>query len=143
MTSSNATPDIAQALARINRRLDQIERRLNAAPGPFKSEVSYSYSGALTVSTSPPFTLHVPEVAFILTVLLGTAGSSGTVVSLTKNGATVATVTLASGIDRVTFPLSVYYAGSDQDVGAFVLSTAGSGALDLSVIARFKPAPTG
>lgn len=100
-------------------------------------EISASLAGALVASESTPWYpkrgSHVTEFH----ALLGTAGSSSTVVVLKKNGTTIATITLGSGVTVGTPQyLDVLWA-NDSDILTFEVTTAGTAAENLTCIARF------
>lgn len=141
MTVSLNSPDLAKAISILSRRVDVLERRRKPAFDQFRPTVDYSYSGAVTTAGSPNYSFELPEVAYNLVLHLTTAGSSATVVELHRNGVMAASATLDSGIDKVVVPLSIEYAGQDQDVLRLVTTTAGTGAVDLTVIVRLRLAP--
>lgn len=116
-------------LTHLYERVARLERRRP------RHSVPFSYAGAVAVSASTPW---VPQEGGVLTearALLGTAGSSSTVVTVYVNGSSVGTVTLTSGQTNESTALSEALV-ADTDVVTVGVTTAGTGAEDLTVLLR-------
>lgn len=99
-------------------------------------EVEFSYAGAVAVSTSTPWAAAANCTANSVRALLGTAGSSSTVVTVYVNGSSIGTVTLTSGQTNVGAALTTTVVAQDTDVVTVAVTTAGTGAADLTVLLR-------
>lgn len=95
----------------------------------------FSLAGSVAVSTSGPDTPAADGTLFKVRCLLGTAGTSSTVVTVYVNGSSVGTVTLTSGQTNVAASFSEALT-ADSDLVTVGVTTAGSGAKDLTVLAR-------
>ena len=137
MTTSNQPPNLANELSKLKHRLDILERRLNKPTGQFKPEIVFSQDGAVTASGSPAYEFGVAERAYVLVARLVTPGSTDTTVDLLKNGTSVATVTVQADQYRGSEPISTSWA-PDSDEFRYEVTSAGSGAQQLTVITRFK-----
>lgn len=136
MSTSNTPPDPGRAVAALNRRVDILERRLRALEGQFKPEITFSYSGALTESSSPVWTRRDTGRLMSIAAHLGTAGSTDTSIDVLVNEATIATVTIPATVNSVLVPCSVIV-NKDIDRLQDVIATVGTGAQDLTVQHRF------
>src|SRR4051794_22305696 len=110
-----------QITADDRRRIGRLERKRVSHSVPF------SYSGALLLSTSPPWTPHEDRALIDVRVLLGTTGTSNTVVTVYVNGSSVGTVTLGSGVANNSATLSTSLA-ANTDVVTVGITTVGTGA---------------
>lgn len=98
---------------------------------------TFSYAGALASgTTSPPVRLRFSQTATLVAVTLGTAGSTSTVLDLLKNGVSVDTITVAAAGTIHDEVLSVAYT-ADTDVLELTVTTAGTGAADMTATVRF------
>jgi len=95
-------------------------------------DIIFNLPGAVSVSTSPGVPLRDPMSAVGLSVHLDTPGSTTTTVNLLKNGAVVATVSLAATVAYAYVAISpaVAYAAR-SDTYALSVSAAGTGAAGL------------
>jgi hypothetical protein len=94
-------------------------------------EVVFSYAGALATATSPPYPLR--GTLREITIGLGTAGTSDTVVTPKRGSTSLATITLGSGITTKT----VYYRERfASEVLTLTITTVGTGAADLSAVTK-------
>jgi hypothetical protein len=121
-------------------RLHELETRRQSAQQKPASEdelIVFSHAGALATSTSGPYVPLRKGRLFYVLCVLGTAGSSSTVVSIKKNGSEITTVTLASSDTIEAKNLSTSFAvGADKlTIG---ITTVGTGAADLTVECRFS-----
>lgn len=137
MPASLLAPDLRRMVAAIERRLGILERRLR--PGAVNDdthETLFSYAGALVASTSPPVRLRHGGTLTVLVVTLGTAGSTDSVLTVQKNGATVATVTVPSSSTTHTGQVGAYFS-ADTDKLILTITTAGTDAANMTAEARF------
>lgn len=136
MTITNVPPDVQRLLSKMSQRIDILERRLRALENSYEPELPFVQSGAVSVGESPPWIRRKGGTLVGVLVALGAAGSSATVVTVRKNGSTVATVTLAAGTDQAETTLSEP-AAPNMDRFTAAVTTAGSGATDLTVHTRW------
>lgn len=101
-----------------------------------EERIPFSYAGALAVSTSPPWVPLRDRTVFGCRALLGTAGTSNTVVTVYVNGGSVGSVTLGSGATNVGGSLTATALAADTDVVTVGVTTTGAGAKDLTVLVR-------
>lgn len=139
MSTSNTPPDPGKAVAELNRRVDILERRLRNLEGQFKPEITFSYSGALTASSSPVWTRRETGRLMSIAAHLGTAGTTATAINVLVNGVVVATATIPATVASVVIPCSVVV-HADVDRLQDIIATVGSGAQDLTVQHRFAAA---
>lgn len=113
------------------------ERRLRRHVAPLAPErIPFSYPGALALSTSPPWVPVRDVTLYDVRALLGTAGTSSTVVTVYVNGVSVGTVTLTSGQTNVGASLTSTALAADTDLVTVAVTTVGTGAKDLDVLVR-------
>lgn len=115
------------------RRSVDAERPSGAASRP---SVVFSLPGSVAASTSGPWVADAGTTLVSVRALLGTAGSSSTTVVVKVNGTSVGTVTLASGDTSERADINAALV-ADTDVVTMAVTAAGTGAADLTVIARF------
>lgn len=137
MSSSNTPPDPWKAIQALNRRVDILERRRNDLDDPFKPEIVFSYSGPLATATSPPYPFAVASRMFAVVCAVGTPGGTATTVDILKDDDPIGTATIPAGATIATVPISSKWS-PDQDILKFEITSAGSGAVDLTVSARFR-----
>lgn len=129
--ASNVGPIRHTAITR--KSVDRLDRQMRRIP---RHSVPFSYAGALAVSTSGPW---VPQENCTITevrVLLGTAGTSNTVVTVYVGGVSIGTVTLGSGVTNNSASFSEPLT-ADTDVVTVGVTTLGSGSpADLTVLVR-------
>lgn len=95
----------------------------------------FTLSGPVAVTSSPGDAADFDTTLVEVRCLLGTAGSSSTVVTVYVNGTSVGTVTLTSSTTNasVTFATALT---ADTDILTVGVTTAGTGAKDLTVLGR-------
>lgn len=138
MSANNTPPNIEAMFRAVNRRLDELERRLRAQPTAFSPEVVFTWYGPLATAQSPVATRRDPAKLVIVDAHLDTAGASDTVVHVLKNGVLVVTVTIPAGLVTVNVPCSVQFDTGDRLQDS--ITTAGSGAVSLTVQHRWGEA---
>lgn len=118
----------------------QAKRPVGVDDGRTVFVIPFSFAGALAVSESGPYEPHIATRLVSVRIALGTAGTSNTVLAVKKNGTaltpTSGSLTLGSGVTRAT----VYFYSAltaDLDYITVAITTAGAGAKDLVVQARF------
>ena len=123
------------------RRLESVERRTKTPERSKSEEIAvWSHSGAITVTTSgeePEHDVRVGGQLVSFKVRLKTAGSTSTVVTFYKNGASLGTVTLAASATSKEDYLGNYRAKPGDSIGCRI-TTAGTGAKGLSAFAVMK-----
>jgi hypothetical protein len=140
VTEYNVPPAFVEQINQIKKRLDALERRKNPLPDVDRPEIVFSYSGALAVSESMQWTRRETGVLVEVLARVRVAGGSDTVIEVQKNGTTEVTVTIPADQTWVKIPCAVSFS-ADQDVLHDVLTTVGSGAMDLTVQHRFRARP--
>lgn len=132
-------PDIRAMVRDLFRRVDLLERRLsNLARRKLILDIPFSLDGVVYVSTSPPYYLaDRGGTVYEVVVGLRVAGTSSTTVIVTKNGNTIATVTLASGETFKKVKLTSDFTGN-QDRMNVQVTAPGTGATGLDVQVRAK-----
>lgn len=136
MAATLLLPALRQILAAFDRRIGVLERRTSAsAAAAIDSEIIFSYAGPLAAGESPPVLVRHSGVLSVLAVALGTAGSTSTTIEVKRNGTTVATVVVPSG--DVAFNGDVTVAYTPEELLAIEITTAGTGAADMTASARF------
>lgn len=139
MPGANLPHDQAAQTAALARRLEDLERpsRVPGREGAIE-ELRFSQSGAVAVMTSGPDEARMTGQLIAVICRLGTAGTSNTVVTVYRNGTSIGTVTLASGALRVAAYLGNYRIAAETDVMTVGITTAGTGAKDLTVKLRLR-----
>lgn len=146
--------DPQYALQRINRALTSMApgtmggRVANASPisggassgesgGGGVAEANFSFYGLLHETVSPPYRVLSDAISSLssVTVTLGSAGVTHTVVDLLLNGIVVATVTVAAGSTHDTDTVTVDLAR--DDVLNARVTEPGDGAIDVTVQVEF------
>lgn len=136
MTTSNTPPDVQRILSQHARRLDILERRLRALEVAYEPELPFVQSGAVTAGESPPWVRRKGGKLVEVVALLGTAGTSATVIEVRKNGAAIGTITMPAGEIQRHLTLAER-AAPDADRFTAAVTTAGSSAMDLTVATRW------
>lgn len=131
-------PDIRTALARLDKRIGILERRTRREEPAVDDtrEILFSYAGDLATGTSPPVRVRQGGILGVLAVTLGTAGSTGTDIDVLRNGTIVATVTVPASTEIYDGDVLARFA-ADSDTLALEITTAGTGAADMTAAARF------
>lgn len=137
MSTANTPPRIDSELSKMKKRIDALERRLNDLASIYRPEIVFSFSGPLTPGESPTWTRREAGRLIEVHARLRVAGTTDTVIEIHKNGEEVLTVTVPAGQAMVRVPTSIFFA-ADMDVLHDVLTTAGTGAIDLTVMHRFR-----
>lgn len=131
-------PDLRRTLADLERRLQILERRIRAsAPDSVDSEIIFSLSGTVIASSSSKAFVRTGGRLVKVVCSLVTAGTTTTTVQIKKNGSTVVTVNLGSGVTLDETIANVEF-GKDSDALSITVSAAGSGAAGLTVQTRFS-----
>jgi hypothetical protein len=137
MSGTITRPDWAAAIADLARRLGNLERRTTPAVlVDGGHEIVFSYAGALTAAVSPPARVWRGGNLTVLAVTLGTAGSTSTVIDVLRNGTVVGTVTVPSSTEIYNGEVSARFI-ADVDTLALEITSAGTGAAELTAAARF------
>lgn len=138
MTRTLQLPDLRRILDGLDRRLSIIERRVTSTSpdSGINDDIIFSHAGALiSGSESPPVKVRYRGNITVLAVALGTAGSTGTVLKIIKNGSVAATVTVpASSAD---YGPNVGVRLNPEDRLSLEVDTAGTGAANMTATARF------
>lgn len=138
MSSTLTRPDWAAAIKDLARRVGMLERRTTPATAVnVVTEISFSYSGTLAASTSPPTRLRQSGTLTTVAITLGTAGSTATTLTVERNGSTIATLTVPSATTIYDADVGVRF-DADTDILALAITTAGTGAADMTAAARFS-----
>lgn len=137
MTTTLTPADLIQLVSQLSSRVDQLERRLRAVEEVYEPELPFVQSGAVSTGQSPPWVRRKAGTLQEMVLLLGQAGTSATVVTLTKNGNVIATGTLSAGVDQVHITIGVP-ASPDTDRFVAAVTSAGAGAEDLTVATRWS-----
>lgn len=139
MTATLLTPDLRRILAALERRLGILERRITGQTASVDDSESiiFSYAGALVDgTTSPPIRTIRGGILAVLVVMLGTAGSTDTIILVERNGTTVATVTVPASTEAYEAEVGARFL-ADSDALTLTIDTAGTGAADMTADARF------
>lgn len=133
-------PDLRTMVRKALDRIDRLERRLaNLAGLRVVVDVPFTLVDVF-VSTSPGYYFADPGgTIFEVVASLGTAGSSTTVISVTRNGNEIASITFGAGETFKKVRVTSDVVGN-QDRLEVSVTTAGLGALDLTVQVRAKVA---
>lgn len=99
-------------------------------------EIFFSMAGAVSTGSFGPAVARYSSTLVEVQCLLTVSGSTSTVVSIRKNGTEIGTVTLAAGETTHTTAFSTAFV-SKTDVLTAAVTTAGTSASTLTVIARF------
>lgn len=138
MSTSLLTPDLRKILGDLARRIGILERRITTAAASIDTsqEIIFSYAGTLAASTSPPVRVWRGGNLAVVAVTLGTAGSTSTVLDVQRNGTTIGTITVPSSTTIYNGTVSGRFV-ADSDTLALAITTAGTGAADMTATARF------
>lgn len=140
MTDSLNGPGLTARLARLQTRVEDIERRLRTRattrPVPAEPlEAVFSHAGTPTTDPSPRWTPRRTATLTTVVVSLATAGSSNTVVTVYVNDGSQGTITLGSSVEQATGTFDDVLV-ADTDYLTVAATTVGTGAADLTVQAR-------
>jgi hypothetical protein len=138
MSVSLLTPDLRRILGDLGRRVGILERRVTSAAAAVDDshEIIFSYAGELAASVSPPARVWRGGNLTVLAVTLGTAGSTDTIIDVLRNGTVVGTVTVPDSVEIFNGEVSARFA-ADSDTLTVEITTAGTGAADMTAAARF------
>lgn len=112
-----------------------------AAPpiAPALQRLVFSYSGTPTLVESPPDEIIDGGTMLLWTALLGTAGSTSTVIDVLVSGVTVATLTLAAAATRTTTgAIAIPVGPGGIDTVSLLPTAIGTGALDLTCAGYYQ-----
>lgn len=98
-------------------------------------EATFSHKGTPSTDESGPWSPHRTATLRQVLVLLGTAGSTNTIVTVYVNGGSQGTVTLGNGVTKNTAVFDDVLV-ADTDILTVAATTVGTGAADLTVQAR-------
>lgn len=125
-------------------RVDNAERGQRDATDPRRAgrvqaelEAVFSHAGTPVTTASARWYPRRTARLYRVVVSLATAGTSNTVVTVYVNGGSQGTVTLASGVNRVSAAFDNVLA-ADADWLTVAATTVGAGAKDLTVQARLS-----
>lgn len=137
MTRTYLPPDQGRQIRELERRLAILERRITAAgvAADDSFEIVFSYAGTLAASVSPPVRVRRAGNLAVLAFTFGTPGSTDTTVDVIRNGTVVATVVVPDSVE--TFNGLVGFRLDAEDQLSLEITTAGTGASDMTVGARF------
>ena len=138
MSGTISRPDWASAISDLTRRIGVLERRVPTGPPAVDSsqEIIFSYTGTVAASTSPPVRVWRGGNLSVVAVTFATAGSTSTVLTVNKNGTAVGTVTVPASTTLYNGDVSARFI-ADVDVLTLTVTTAGTGAADMTATARF------
>lgn len=129
--ASNVGPLRHTGITRNN--VQRLDRQMRRQP---KHNVPFSYAGTLAVATSTGWVPDDDVALREVRALLGTAGTSNTVVTVYVNGVSVGTVTLGSGVTNNSAALAEQLT-ADTDVVTVGTTTVGTGSpANLTVLLR-------
>jgi hypothetical protein len=132
-------PDIRRSIGDLARRIGILERRVSTAVSatgsPANDDIIFSYAGDLAATESPPVKLRYGGFFSTLSIALGTAGSTSTILEVKRNGSTVATITVPSSAADYGAAVGVRTFGEDRV--SIEITTVGTGAADMTASARF------
>lgn len=138
MTARLRTRTGPEWLAEHRRRLEDAERRTRTTQSNLGRErrievLTFSQSGPTTVSTSGPDEVRTSGQLEAVIVRLRVAGTTNTVVTIYRNGTSIGTVTLASGVKRNAKYLGSFRITAETDEMTVGVTTAGTGADSVTV----------
>lgn len=138
MSEKLLSPDVRRALGDLARRIGILERRVTSAGTAIDEshEIVFSYAGELAETMSPPARVWRGGNLTVLAVTLGTAGSTDTVIDVLRNGTVVGTVTVPDTVEIFNGDVFARFV-ADVDTIALEITTAGTGAADMTAAARF------
>ena len=140
MSVSLLPPALRRILSDLARRVGILERRVTAASASVDAshEIIFSFAGDLTAATAPPARVWRGGNLTVLAVTFapGSAGSTSTVIDVLRNGAVVGTVTVPASTEVYNGEVSARFA-ADVDTLALEITSAGTGAADMTAAARF------
>lgn len=137
MTTRNIPPDIAALISKMSQRIDILERRLRTLEGNYEPELPFVQSGSITVGESPPFIRRKGGKLVEVVAVLGTAGTSATVIQVRKNGASIGSMTIGGGVTDAQHLTLSEPAAANMDKFTAAVTVAGGGAADLTVHTRW------
>jgi len=140
MSEKLLAPDLRRILADLARRIGILERRISptatANGTPANDDIIFSYAGDLASGTeSPPVKLHYSGFLATVSVALGTAGSTDTSLEINRNGSVIATITVPDAVFDWVVVVGARVNGEDRI--SLTVATAGTGAADMTLSARF------
>jgi len=136
MSVSLQLPDFLRRIAGLEGRVGILERRITSSGESVdrSHSILFSLAGGLSVSTSPPVRVWRGGNLTVIAVTLGTAGTTDTVIDVFRNGTVVATITVPDGATAHNGSVFVRFAAEDSL--ALEITTAGTGAADMTAEAR-------
>lgn len=139
MTQGLLPPEFEREIARLKKRVSDLERLLNeVTSGARDHGLPFVLAGTLYVVESPPWTPRFATRAVDVILLLGTAGTDTTSVEVRKNGNVLGSgMGLESGETIKRYTISSPFT-PNEDLLTVAVTAAGTGAEDLDVIVRFR-----
>jgi hypothetical protein len=137
MTRSLTPPDVPGAISALNKRVTDIERRLDRLIRQIPDPGVTWYDHTPQPREWGPWTSAVDRRVSVIVVHLLTPGSGPTTAQVNANGTPIASVTLAAGERgprKVTVSKRI---GPDEDILTAESTVIGSGATGLTLTARF------
>ncbi len=120
-----------------SRRLSDLERARTGVDDTPERTITFTLAGAVYVSDSPPYEFARNRTLVEVKARLATAGTGSTVIGLKKNGSSIGSITLASGVAMARLKLATTFAG-DNDYLTVHVTAAGATAAGLAVYARYR-----
>jgi hypothetical protein len=136
MTRSLTPPDVPGAISALNKRVTDIERRLDRLIRQIPDPGVTWYVHDPQPQEWGPWESAIARRVSVVVFHLLTPGSTATDAQLNINGSTVASVSLAGGMTRQKVTISKALS-PDEDYMTAEVTTVGAGAGGLSITARF------
>lgn len=137
MTRTYTPPDFRRMIDNLRQRVERLERRQRTTAETDSShEIIFSYAGPLTATESPPVRVRRGGSLSVLAVTMATAGSTGTVIDVLRNGAVAATVTVPASTETYNAAVGARFV-ADIDVLSLEITSVGTGAAEMTAEARF------
>ena len=138
MSEKLLSPDVRRMFGDLARRVGILERRVTspAAAIDDSAEIIFSFAEAIEATTSPPTRVWRGGNLTALAITFETAGSTSTVIDVLRNGTSVGTVTVPSSTTVYNGDVFARFV-ADVDTLALEITTAGTGAENMTAAARF------
>lgn len=139
MPDAIQVPNARDQLADLEARVANLERRINFddGSGRVQNEIVFSYAGGLIDDAeSPPIRSPYSHILVSVNFMLGTVGSTDTIIEVKRNDLVQKTVTILAGV-KVYLAVVDVDIGKDQDSITLHIVTAGTDAADMTAQCRF------